>query len=286
VNSTAPKPFVFVLMPFDPDFNDVYLLGIKPVCERAGAYAERVDDQIFTESILDRIYNQISKADLIISDMTGRNPNVFYETGYAHALGKKVILLTRNIEDIPFDLKHYPHIVYHGRTTDLIGELEKRVMWALEEPSPMISRNSLRLYADGYLLPNADELFVKYEIEWETCEFTLKIDVYNSTEKQIETAKFKIGILVDDNSGVYVNPFHRDDGDSIKHPGSKELFVFKKKSLLYPGSWKSFIFFLHKKSPYQERMPLSAVIRVFAESGVADFPFTAILTRKEKYEPF
>ena len=87
MNTTAPKPFVFVLMPFDDEFRDIYEVGIKPACEKAGAYAERVDEQIFTESILDRIYNQISKADLIISDMTGRNPNVFYETGYAHALG-------------------------------------------------------------------------------------------------------------------------------------------------------------------------------------------------------
>ena len=58
-----------------------------------GAYAERVDEQIFNESILQRIYNQISKADVITADMTDRNENVFYETGYAHTLGKQVILL-------------------------------------------------------------------------------------------------------------------------------------------------------------------------------------------------
>ena len=47
--------------------------------------------------------------------MTGRNPNVFYETGYAHALGKHVILLTQEAKDIPFDLKHYQHIIYAKR---------------------------------------------------------------------------------------------------------------------------------------------------------------------------
>lgn len=83
----TPKPFVFVLMPFSSDFDDAYKLGIKKACKEAGAYAERVDEQIFDEQILERVYNQIAKADLIISDMTGRNPNVFYETGYAHALG-------------------------------------------------------------------------------------------------------------------------------------------------------------------------------------------------------
>ena len=68
MNSTTPKPFAFVLMPFSDEFNDIYQLGIKPACHNAGAYAERVDEQLFQSLILDRIYNQISKADIIISD--------------------------------------------------------------------------------------------------------------------------------------------------------------------------------------------------------------------------
>ena len=83
---TKPKPFVFVLMPFAEQFDDVYQLGIKAACEEAGAYCERVDEQIFEEIILSRVYNQITKADLIVAEMTGRNPNVFYEVGYALAL--------------------------------------------------------------------------------------------------------------------------------------------------------------------------------------------------------
>jgi nucleoside 2-deoxyribosyltransferase len=89
---TAPKKFVFVLMPFDAKFRDIYEVGIKPACRDAGAYCERVDEQIFHESILERVYNQISKADLIVADMTGRNANVFYEVGYAHALNKRTLL--------------------------------------------------------------------------------------------------------------------------------------------------------------------------------------------------
>lgn len=53
-DTTAPKPFVFVLMPFDKKFEDIYQLGIKAACSEAGAFCERVDEQIFTESILDR----------------------------------------------------------------------------------------------------------------------------------------------------------------------------------------------------------------------------------------
>src|SRR5215212_3353410 len=113
--STAPKPFIFVLMPFKPEFNDIYKFGIKGAAEDVGAYSERVDEQDFTEGILDRIYNQINKADVVIADMTGQNPNVFYEVGYAHALDKIVLLITQEADDIPFDLKHRQHIVYGGK---------------------------------------------------------------------------------------------------------------------------------------------------------------------------
>lgn len=66
--ATAPKPFVFVLMPFTAEFGDVYEFGIKGAAADLGAYAERVDEQLFLEDILDRIFNQISKADVIVAD--------------------------------------------------------------------------------------------------------------------------------------------------------------------------------------------------------------------------
>lgn len=134
--STVPKPFVFVLMPFNEDFDDIYKLGIKEAAKEVGAYAERVDEQIFNEGILERIFNQISKADVIVADMTGRNPNVFYEVGYAHALGKVVLLLTQKADDIPFDLKHKQHIIYGNggsKIQSLRSELTPRLNWAISE---------------------------------------------------------------------------------------------------------------------------------------------------------
>jgi nucleoside 2-deoxyribosyltransferase len=134
--STAPKPFVFVLMPFDHAFDDIYEYGIRHAADEAGAYADRLDKQLFDESMLERIFNQISKADVIVADMTGRNENVFYEVGYAHALGKIVILLTQEASDIPFDLKHRPHIVYGnggGKIDRLKTLLVPRLTWALQE---------------------------------------------------------------------------------------------------------------------------------------------------------
>jgi hypothetical protein len=148
--STIPKPFVFVLMPLDKSFDDIYKFGIKGAAEDVGAYAERLDEQIFVEGMLDRIFNQISKADLIVGDMTGRNPNVFYEVGYAHALGKITLLLTQDANDIPFDLKHRQHTVYGGSIERLRKELADRLRWGIIEArrqgrGPSTERISVRL---------------------------------------------------------------------------------------------------------------------------------------------
>jgi len=146
LETTAPKPFIFILMPFGLQFSDIYKFGIKGAAEDVGAYAERIDEQIFTEGILERIFNQISKADVIVADMTGRNPNVFYEVGYAHALGKVVLLLTQNVDDIPFDLKHRPHIVYAGKIETLREKLAKRLIWAISETSKKGKQNLLESF--------------------------------------------------------------------------------------------------------------------------------------------
>jgi nucleoside 2-deoxyribosyltransferase len=91
--NTKAKPFCLVLMPFRPEFKEWYLNGIQPACGRAGAYSERIDEQHFEGFIIERIYNQIAKADIVIGELTGASVNVYYEVGYAHALGKRTILL-------------------------------------------------------------------------------------------------------------------------------------------------------------------------------------------------
>ena len=85
---TQPKPFVFVLMPFLSKFEDIYNFGIKGAATEAGAYAERLDEQVFTEGMLDKIFNQISKAGMVIADMTGRIPMCFMKSVICTRLGK------------------------------------------------------------------------------------------------------------------------------------------------------------------------------------------------------
>ena len=117
------RPFAFVLMPFTSNFDDIYKLGIQAACQEAGVLAERVDEQTYSETILERIYRQIQVSDFVIADMSGKNPNVFYELGYAHAKSKFCTLLTQSVDDIPFDLRHHRHIVYDGSIRTLKAKL-------------------------------------------------------------------------------------------------------------------------------------------------------------------
>ncbi len=128
------KPiFAFVLIPFAPEFADIYKFGIKEPAKDLNIVAERVDEQIYKEGILERIYRQIEIADIIIADMTGQNPNVFYEIGYAHAKGKLCIHLTSDANDIPFDLKDKRHIIYGNSIEELRVALTRELNWAKNE---------------------------------------------------------------------------------------------------------------------------------------------------------
>jgi hypothetical protein len=185
----SPKPFVFVLMPFSRDFDDVYQLGIRPACDNVGAYAERVDEQIFQGSILQRIYNQIAKADLVVADMSHRNANVFYETGYAHALGKPTILLTQAADDIPFDLKHYPHIVY-SRIMDVIPELERRITALLHAPVGASAARHLVVSINGVAID--DGAIIDQLLRGSDSSFKLLVHFFNSVDRGVALAQGQV----------------------------------------------------------------------------------------------
>ena len=106
---------VFVLMPFNEEFDFVYSDFLKPLFENledTQFQVNRADDIGNQRSILNDIVVQIAQSDLVIADLTGCNPNVFYELGLAHALRRPVILLTQDIEDVPFDLQPYRILEY------------------------------------------------------------------------------------------------------------------------------------------------------------------------------
>ncbi|MHB8150648.1 MAG: hypothetical protein ACYDIB_10835 [Desulfobulbia bacterium] len=102
----------FVLMPFAEEFEDVYQYLISEGLANAGYTVKRADDIKSQNNIIGDIVKGIITSDLIVADLTGANPNVYYELGIAHALNKKVILITQEIDDLPFDLRSYRVVGY------------------------------------------------------------------------------------------------------------------------------------------------------------------------------
>lgn len=103
---------IFVLMPFAEKYKEIYEDVIKPLVKEMGLRSLRADEIFGPGAIMEDILKSIAKARIIIADVTGRNPNVFYELGIAHTVKNDVIIITQALEDIPFDLRHLRYIEY------------------------------------------------------------------------------------------------------------------------------------------------------------------------------
>ncbi len=122
-NTNTPKVFslesahtqddnlISVMMPFKAEFDSVYI-KLQKSTEEIGLSCVRADDIWEHHTIIQDIVNIIARARVVICDCSGKNPNVFYEIGIAHALGKEVILIAQTEDDIPFDLRHLRYIRY------------------------------------------------------------------------------------------------------------------------------------------------------------------------------
>jgi nucleoside 2-deoxyribosyltransferase len=103
----------FVIMPFSPTYQTEYDRIIQPAVEAAGLACIRADEIYSRPQITADIWKSLRSARIVIAELTGRNTNVLYEVGLAHALGKTVIIITRNEDDVPFDLKALRYLYYN-----------------------------------------------------------------------------------------------------------------------------------------------------------------------------
>ena len=100
-----PDPrLVFVLTSFHSEFRDTYEI-ISDVCRDLGLRALRGDEDYVAGDILSHILRLMVRARLVITNVDGRNPNVFYELGIAHAINKTTILVGTPSAELPFDVR-------------------------------------------------------------------------------------------------------------------------------------------------------------------------------------
>jgi hypothetical protein len=121
------------MMPFDAGFNAVFD-SIRQAADSVGLRCRRADDIWENAAIIQDVVALIDRSRVVVCDCSGRNPNVFYEAGIAHALGREVILITQSEHDIPFDLRHLRYVRYldnvEGRAA-LTGALQARMQTIL-----------------------------------------------------------------------------------------------------------------------------------------------------------
>ncbi len=113
------RNYVFIIMAMiadDPQLTDIHD-AISETCKSLNLKAERVDQIEYTERITDKIIECIKKAEIVIADLTHNRPNCYYEAGYAHGIGKKVIFTAKENTELQFDLKDYPVIFYPNMST-------------------------------------------------------------------------------------------------------------------------------------------------------------------------
>jgi hypothetical protein len=135
----------FMMMPFAEPIGGYYKAIYEPAIVKAGLRAVRADDEIFaTGKIIDQIWSGITSAKILVAELTGRNPNVFYELGLAHALSKPVVLISSNQEDVPFDLQHIRVIYYDMQDPfwgeKLIAKVSENIVSALKNPGEALLR--------------------------------------------------------------------------------------------------------------------------------------------------
>jgi len=102
----------FVLMEFKAPYTEIYDTLIKPTVEEEGFRCLKSDDIFTMSSIIEDIWANINKATLIIAEISSNNPNVMYELGICHTVGKNVMMITQNPDQIPFNFRHmrcYPY---------------------------------------------------------------------------------------------------------------------------------------------------------------------------------
>lgn len=123
----------FTIMPFGGYLDDYYLEIYVPAIKAAGLTPHRADDLFRPSTIVNDIWDYTKRARVLLADLTGKNPNVFYELGLAHALAKPAVLLAESMDDIPFDLRSLRIIVYNKNEHDWGATLRAKITASIKE---------------------------------------------------------------------------------------------------------------------------------------------------------
>lgn len=116
-------------MPFDVAFDDVYYVAISAAAKKVGFTPIRVDQLMHGQDAVMETYRQIEQCEAVIADVSTAEPDVLYELGYAHALGKPIVQLCSTTPvELPFMVRNRDTIFYRrGQIYLLVDALAEYV---------------------------------------------------------------------------------------------------------------------------------------------------------------
>jgi hypothetical protein len=124
-------PLIFAAMPFHKKYQNTYWQGMVPAAEAVGAQCKRLDMTHFSDDIIPTMKSWIRHSIAVIADLSGSNPNVLYEAGYAHALNKPAVhLCSTPLNKLPFDVSTWPTLEYK---VGAVPRLAPRLIATLED---------------------------------------------------------------------------------------------------------------------------------------------------------
>ena len=127
---------IFVITPFHEDLYDEFQSIVK-IGSETGFIVNRGDERASQGEIFPQLLKLIIEARIIIANISGRNPNVFYELGIAHALDKTVILVAHRSSEVPFDIRA-KRIIFYENESDLAIQLKKMLVRVLADEGRII----------------------------------------------------------------------------------------------------------------------------------------------------
>ena len=209
--STVSMRKCFVVSPIGDTGSDIrknadqlYQHIIKPVCEKCGFEAKRVDDFNTLDSITQDILDALNEYDLVIADLTGHNPNVFFEIGYRTKSQKPIIHLKRKGETLPFDVSAIRTFEYDLTDLDMVIATKERleqVIMNFKYDSIKERKSSGNSFENNLIVSSLND--IQYKIDVLTEEMKKKenetiktvIETFNAQKQQpesLETEMLKI----------------------------------------------------------------------------------------------
>jgi hypothetical protein len=118
-----PAFTIFAAMPFDPSFDDVFFVAIRRAVREVGGKAVRVDQTMHGGDAVAATQEHLRTCRAVVADLSTGEPDVLYELGLAHALGKPTVQICRTAyQDLPFMVRNRETLLYQAGRTHLLGQ--------------------------------------------------------------------------------------------------------------------------------------------------------------------